>query len=454
MTEYTSSPEAIQVWSSARERTAHWIKRQNGDDFDLLSPSVPPSILSDEDALSYGPSDSESSSSSIPPRMLLHYTDGRPDIPISRDARHIRSRSYSQSHAQPRGFIPPEADYAMSSSRSGRFGAPSHHPPVPSAPSRHAQTLSYASGPFLGPPHQAHITPPASPEHIVVLPSPQGEDPPNASHTAAAGVPSHHSQPIRSRAATLTSVHHPQPLPAGSGGYPSNRSQQPTLHAPSPRHAFNPSHISRQAAQSPQLAYSQSDPLPSGSARYAEHTSRPDSRLPYAYAPPAIVYAPSSRHPGPRYAPPAIVYSPSAHAHQGPARGAAPSIAYSQSDPLPHGHTPRYAPGPPPSSRGVTPHADPRGSTRSRGHARSHSVNPGHRRVRIQGQSQSSSRSPTPPLSDAGSQTSGSTYYVLPTPGQKVQIIVSPPVSRHCPSDLDQPRPPFYSNLARRPVRL
>ena len=315
------------------------------------------------------------------------------------------------------------------------------------------------------------MTTPASPEHIVILPSPQEEDAPGAAGTASSNhshvPPSHHGSQPHSRTPTARSVQHPQPIRA-NGAYTAVPAQQSTVHAPSPRHAYDTSHASRAASHSPALAFSQSQPL---SGAHGGAPSRPSTILPYAYSPPAIVYAPSGRN-GSQYAPPQIVYSPSSHGHsrhssQHPSqrqpqhpphhppypRGQAPgSIAYSQSDPLPLTHSQHGMTTAPPNPRIVietnrshNSHArvhsrsqsvsrcqsvsQGQSANRSQSVSRSQSINTSHhgghsRRGRSPIRSRSPSRSPTP-SDDAGSHTSGSTYYILPTPGQKVQIIVS-----------------------------
>jgi hypothetical protein len=457
MTEYTTSSEAIREFLWSRERTARWVHQHYGHDTELLSPSVPPSIISDDDALSYGPSESEESSHSTPPRMILRWNDGRPDIPVGGSSNYARSRS--QSHPHPFSHRAGSLDDAPPLPPVGVNGfhpsAPSHHLSaalVPSTHSRYGQTPSYASGPFVTPPGQAHITPPPSPEHIVVLPSPQDENPP-VGGTVPTGYshvpPSHHGSQHSSRNPTVRSVQHPQPGRT-NGAYSSVTAQQSAIHAPSPRHAYNPSHTSRNATHSPDLSYSQSQPVP---AAHGGAPSRPGTVLPYVYSPPAIVYAPSGRH-GSHYTPPQIVYSPSSHPQRIQAHGQAPSIAYSQSDPLPLTHSYHGMTTAPPGPR-IMVNTSKHGSQGARSHSharsRSHSLSTSRhgRGQRHHSPSRSPSRSPSP--SEAGSRTSGSTYYVLPTPGQKVQIIVSSVLLYQKYPVLTCPGCMECSNRARRP---
>ena len=388
MTEYATDPEAIQEFLHARDRCANWVNIHS-QGLGFVSPSSPPSILSDDDAPSYGPSESDASSShSIPPRMLLRYDDGRPDIPISHDRSPTHSRAHPQSSRHTR-------------SRSGSLPA---HADIP--PARYAQSLSYASG--------SRFAPVGQPENIRVLPSRQAEE----AQRAPASSSSHRSRGPPAQAIFpphQPSIHDRVP-PLADPLHTSNRA----VHGSSPRHAGPPIPVLASPVNS-----SPTQSAPGGSRFYEQPgmaASMVHPGLSYNYSPPAIVYAPSGRHGRSNYQPPAIVYSPSSHAHR-----RAPGIAYSRSDPLPHS-TPYPSQGPPgstpfPSAHGSTSHRSrPRAqSTTERAQSRGRSSRPSTTRDRGR------TRSPTPSLSqsDTSSDTSGSTYYVLPSPGQKVQIIVS-----------------------------
>ncbi|KAI0942053.1 hypothetical protein AcV7_002588 [Taiwanofungus camphoratus] len=473
MTEYTTSSEAIREFMSARERTALWVRTHSraGVEPVFSSPSVPPSTPSDSDAPSYGPSDSdEGSSHSLPPRMVLRYNDGRPDIPIAQEPSGInglfpRSRRRGNAPLNPPG-VPPV------SPRHSRSKSGSHVPAVPSQTaqiaSRHAQSLSYATSHHTAAPQPPQSSPTSPrPESIVVFPSRQATETPHTT-VPIPSASSHHSHygsgPHSRSLSTEAALAGPEPQilytntpPAPEDIRPlhnpssphSHHSSQHNIIAPSPRHAFNPSQIPVPAGPPP-IAYSQSQPLPPSNGfngvntRFVEQrmpSSRAQSQLPYTYSPPAIVYAPSSKHSRSNYAPPAIVYSPSASHHAHP-RQHAPSITYSHSAPLPQApHQSAH-----PSHAGPTPYHSVHGSISRRpgsaipeepmntGHHRSHggrsrggSVSRGRAPapdiITIE---HSRSRSPTPSESgsEPGSRTSGSTYYVLPTPGQKVKLIV------------------------------
>ncbi|RPD69530.1 hypothetical protein L226DRAFT_539707 [Lentinus tigrinus ALCF2SS1-7] len=433
MTEYATDPETIQEYLNSRERCANWVNIHS-QGLSYVSPSSPPSILSDDDTPMYGPSESDASSShSLPPRMLLRYDDGRPDIPISQDPSPTHSRGQPQS--------------SRHRSRSGSFAPPAPAAAdVPHHPARYAQTLSYASG--------SRYAPTGAPENIRVLPSRQAED---SQRMPASTSSSHRSRapPPAQGIFQQPSIHDRVP-PLADHLHTSNRS----VFAPTPRHATTTSAQPIPVIASP----THSHPAPGGSRFYEQPgmaASTMQNGLPYHYAPPAIVYAPSGRHAS-KYQPPAIVYSPSSH---GTRRAPAPGIAYSRSDPLPH--PTQYSP----VNAGSTPFPPVHGSSSHHSRPRAHST-AGHEQSggRTHGGVPSSSRSRTrtrtpslsPSDSDTSSDTSGSTYYVLPSPGQKVQIIVpnsasvytskphthsSSSRSPRSPTSPESPKKPFLARI-------
>lgn len=466
MTEYTTSSEAIREYMAARERTALWVNEHApaGAAKAFVSPSYPPSIISDSDAPSYGPSDSdEESSHSLPPRMVLRYNDGRPDIPIAHDAPipNAHPPLPRQTHG-PDGLPSHPAQNPTQHSRS-RSG--SHALPIPNpqshVPSRHAQSLSYATSHHTIIP-QPHIPPSRSPESIVVLPSQQAEDseplaPPPTSisqntspHSQSSRLAPSGPRPLPSRSSIGTAPPRSREVDRSKPPQSPTRSQHNVL-APAPRHASNVVHTAHLVSPSPPIAHSHSQPVPPqvGGARYyggSYHapTSRAQSQLPYQYLPPAIVYAPSSKRSKLNYAPPAIVYTPSTHHPHN--RAGAPSITFSHSVPVPPpaeraAYHPQAGPSMYPAGHGSSSHGasmvarqGSAGGSHSRSRERGRSLSRG--TSAATGRTTSSglviidhapSPSGTPSLtsSECGSQTSGSTYYVLPSPGQKVQIIVS-----------------------------
>lgn len=452
---------------SARERTALWVNAHspNGTVPAFVPPSYPPSLVTDSDAPSYGPTDSdEESSHSLPPRMVLRYNDGRPDIPITTE---YNPHSGTHFRAAPKMHsAEPRTHPTHRRSRSGSHATPVGH--VPSqVPPRHVQSLSYASQPVMEP--LAMPEPPRSPESIVVLPSRQGSQ--NTQSTSQTSQSLHHAPPSHHQPSSSFDAALQVPLPPSTisqipqrpshFGGASHHSSHPSQHgivSPSPRRAFDPSQIPLPAS-SPPLSQSHSQPLPGPTPRAATSfvphppSSRIESQLPYSYSPPAIVYAPSSKHSRSHYAPPAIVYSPSA-THHAPSRHA-PSMTYSRSDPLPHtAHHQRAGSGSSAYQSGqgsmrlrrpgpTIPEEDPRivgrydrtverdrGRSRSRGRSVARTRTPAESVMYVEDH-----ELPPPPRgqtpSDAfedederGTQASGSTYYVLPTPGQKVKLIV------------------------------
>ncbi|TFK81050.1 hypothetical protein K466DRAFT_558396 [Polyporus arcularius HHB13444] len=418
MTEYATDPETIQEYLNSRDRCANWVNIHS-QGLSYVSPSSPPSILSDDDLPLSGSSVSDAASShSLPPRMLLRYGDGRGDIPISHDSSPTHSHQPQSSRHRSRSGsqIPPAAA------------------DVPHHPARYAQTLSYASG--------SRYAPTGAPENIRVLPSRQAED----SQRMPASSSSH-----RSRGPPAQAIFHP-PQPSIHDRVPPLadplRTSRRSVHAPTPRHATSSS-----AQPIPVIASPTHSQLAAGGSRFYEQPGMAASTmqhgLPYAYSPPAIVYAPSGRH-GSKYQPPAIVYSPSSH---GQRRAPAPGIAYSRSDPLPH--PTNYSP----------VHSGAHGSSsRQRAHSTAgHEQGRGRSHVDMSSSSRSRTRTRTPSLSpsdsDTSSDTSGSTYYVLPSPGQKVQIIVpnsasvytskpqSSSRSPHSPSSPQSPKKPFLARI-------
>lgn len=84
------------------DRTAYWVQTHSYVNAPLYSPSVPPSEI--DGYLSSPPSDA-GSTHSIPPKMVLRYDDGRPDIPISRtDERYGRHSRRGYDTVDPRSY--------------------------------------------------------------------------------------------------------------------------------------------------------------------------------------------------------------------------------------------------------------------------------------------------------------------------------------------------------------
>jgi len=282
MTAYTSSPEAIREYMTAKERTEWWIRHHPSAE--QYSPSAPPSDRDDleEDGQSYTVYDSDAESThSVPPKMLLKYGDGRPDIPISHwyhdeDPHHGSKR---------------END-----------GAQSRTPPHQSHRRGRSDQLMRPAGLHMD------ATSAPYPEEIRVLPSQSTATPKSATsqdRRRAKSQPRHGYSP----------PHEPAPpLPR----YPSQHT--PTLHTiytPTPR----PMHPTTFLPPAPQVAYSQSHPMYHGRNAYTSRQS--ENILHRNISPPSIAYA--SRHSKNNYAPPTMIH----HQH------GAPGLTFSQSAPLP-----------------------------------------------------------------------------------------------------------------------
>ncbi|KIM86277.1 hypothetical protein PILCRDRAFT_816226 [Piloderma croceum F 1598] len=381
MTEYTSSPEAIQEYMSAKERTAWWIRHQPPDE--RYSPSAPPSERDelDTDAQSNTVYESDAESThSVPPKMLLKYGDGRPDIPISHwhyDGNR-KPLSYASSKREPN--IAPSYGQPNQSHRRSRS-----EQPVIRTSSRHLQPKDSASMRY---PEEIRILPTRSPST-----EPQRSTPAQPQRRSKSQ-PRHGYSPPKEPA---------PPLPL----YPASQHTPQTIQTPNPRNIYQ----SSVPPHAPQVAYSQTHPQYRG-----QDASRYTENLPHrSRSPPSIVYAPGP-HSRSQYAPPALIH----HQHGAP--------------------LPRY-----PLVRGTTFPAPQGGlaSVNESTRTGSQRAPRGHADPRLL-----ASRSPSP-----SSQESGSTYYVLPTPGQKVQIISPDRSTMHSTSQAPSPtlsshsKKPFFSRF-------
>ncbi|KAJ7073954.1 hypothetical protein C8F01DRAFT_5269 [Mycena amicta] len=83
MTEYTTSSQAIRDYLSSKERTKHWVLNRAEPPDLCYSPSVAPSVFNGNDNdFVLPPASDTGSSHSLPPKMVLRYSDGRPDEAI------------------------------------------------------------------------------------------------------------------------------------------------------------------------------------------------------------------------------------------------------------------------------------------------------------------------------------------------------------------------------------
>lgn len=387
MTEYTSSPEAIREYMSSRERTAYWVQAHQPNETEFYSPSVPPIVLDDPPSPISPPSEVESTHS-LPPKMLLRYNDGRPDVPVSHW--HHEGHGVTRAGSKKRSEETVSRSQTLPYNSHGRSRVASHSQHSVSTTGRHASLHHEEQH------REEPVSPPRShsPEEIRVLPSHPIETPQNAPS-------SHYSH--RSKSLPANSISRGAMLSPSVSSHHSPA--QENVYTPSTHHVHPP-----QPLPPPQVSFSQSQPLPwHVDPGHTSHNFLPPHKLP-TRTPPAIVYAPP-HHSKSHYSPPTI-YSPYHNIN-----GAPGMLTYSHSAP-----TPRYP------HAGATPYPSVHGSThlsavheegrstrsRTRSSVRDRSLQPIRREA-----SSDSSRS-------SDSHDSGGTYYVIPTPGQKVHIIVSP----------------------------
>ena len=493
MTEYTTDPEAIAHYLAARNRTANWVDSLSGKT--LVAPSVPPSLVSDtDDGLSSQDSDAESSHS-LPPRMILRYPDGRPDVTVSAAAAAAASGWPPQSQKAP-GTSPTTYHHQHSAGRS-QPGSHGHHP---SNPNMHSRVPSNTVPLYVTPPPPVIAS---HPETIHVRPSPTSplsiqQSPPNSyfppdPHNDPAAPP--RSRSIRSSKSkrpqvslqmiysppVLSSQSHSAPVsPAGDTFQPTQPppplpQPPPPIISPSPLYGF-PSASS--PPEPPQAA------PPTGSGRTHSRTQsyssnhsypHPPAQLPTNSGPPPTLYhsgstaqrprrhssragshvdlqqssshnsngiSPSRRH---GHGPPSIVYAPSAnsssYAYNPPIITNQPPPSMTIHAPTPHrAHPQRMAQ----SISDPTPVGGSLGRSSTRGRlfedfSRTPSPNTARARAKESGKKDKSYRdklrrkqrdgggrgADNDDHDDGASVSSGSTYYVLPSPGQKIKVVVS-----------------------------
>jgi hypothetical protein len=521
MTEYTTDPEAISQYLAARNRTAHWVDSLTGKT--LAAPSFPPSLVSDtDDGLSSQDSDAESSHS-LPPRMVLRYPDGRPDVPVSTDPRwppqgqkpttptpfHTRLRAGSGTH----GYPPSNPNIH---SRAPSNAGPLYVSPPPPVVATHPETIHVRPSPTSPPPQHGpgsyfpsdahHLSSPPPPSRQRSMRSAPSSRPPPLSLQMIYMPPPPSSQsrsaPVSPTRESFRAAQQPPPLPPLSTSHPPIAAPSPVYGFPSPTSAHEPppptappthsrthsrshSHSSNHSYPHPQAAAAPPSAYPRNPAqRQRRHSSRtgtgghaeavqpqPQASVPYADSqnpgvgvgvgggpsfasgasgsgsrprgPPSIVYAPSANSSSYAYNPPLITSRPPphgsmvhdahsyAHAH---AHAHAHRMAQSISDPTPISASLGRN-----SSRGrMVEHLSRTpspGTARARGNEGSGAVGSGiMRKDRVRG-SRDKSRGRgggggernghgDDYNDEAASFSSGSTYYVLPSRGQKVKVVV------------------------------
>jgi len=254
MTEHTASPEPIKISGASDARIAHWVDTHIPYNGQFRSPDSPPSVVEEVELASHH--SDEGSSHSLPPKMVLKYSDGRGEIPIS----HWHYPHYPHRDPHYRAPAPrsrPQTPHQRSKSAMG------HRPPPPIYPLA-PEELDYES----------------APEDIQVLPAA-----PNAQPHRVTGSyrPRRSSEPYRDPT-------QPPPTRDVADVYdsPPPRYVTHTLNVPASVTHSHPQHIR--------------DPY-----NY-HHPSHPHSR---GNRPsPSIVYAPGDYHNTDHFAPPMIVHAP------------------------------------------------------------------------------------------------------------------------------------------------
>ncbi|KAG9318923.1 hypothetical protein JVU11DRAFT_1035 [Chiua virens] len=373
MTEYTTSPEAIEVGRNSRDRTVNWVRSHSPYNPHLHSPDSPPSVSGDiEDR------DSDDSSHSLPPKMVLRYGGGRADIPISHW--HYENRNDPSRHPRPRPNTP---YHSHDRARSATDVYPPPHPRYRDRdrPSSHHHAPRHGSLPRA---YEDDFSTP--PEEIHILPSDPKVQPHRSTGTYR---PRRSSEPQRRQPAQAAPLE-----------------DEPEVIEPLPPRP--PNHVEAP----PPVMYSHSqhihDPY---DHQHPSHSHSRGNR-----PPPSIVYAAGHHHASDHYVPPTIVYAP----HK------APGMTYTVSAPTGSGF-PQYP------RITATPYNPVRSNLSS-----------------VQEEPRYGPRAPSraqTPISDAASGDSGSTYYIIPTPGQKVKVLVGPEPSLYTASSTTKsassPRSPY-----------
>ncbi|KDR73691.1 hypothetical protein GALMADRAFT_71866 [Galerina marginata CBS 339.88] len=293
MTEYTTSSHAYREYMSARERTAYWIHSMSPQEAELYSPSVPPSVL--DGLVPSSPPSEADSTDSTPPKMVLRYNDGRPDVPIPHpNAAYGMGRSGSKRHQEPN----------LGRSRTLSY----NHSP------NHTRSGSSSESPSYRAQSRRHDPDSRAPEEIRILPS-YGDVPTSSSSSR----PSHN----RSRSVPRTSDRH--------------QDHEPVPDLPP---FLPPPHMQSQSPYYPSQA-AQPHSAPPQQVSFAPQPHHQWPRHAHAKHPPAIIYAPSHHTQRPNYSPPAMFHHPPQMGPNG--------MIYSHSAPPAPGQYPPTYPTPYPS---------------------------------------------------------------------------------------------------------
>ena len=253
MTEHTASPEPIAKISGASdERIAHWVDTHIPYNGQFRSPDSPPSVVEEIERASHH--SDEDSSHSLPPKMVLKYSDGRGE-PISH-------WHYDPHYPHYRGPAPrsrPQTPHQRSKSAIG------HRPPPPIYPVDHGHPLA---------PEELDYD--SAPEDIQILPADPSAQPQRVTGSYR---PRRLSEPFRG---------HPPPPPTRDADVydsPPPRYVTQTLNVPASVTHSHPQHIrDPYNHHHPNHSYSRGN-RPPPSIVYNYHNTD-------HFTPPTIVHAP------------------------------------------------------------------------------------------------------------------------------------------------------------------
>jgi hypothetical protein len=281
MTEYTTSSQAYREYMTSRERTAYWVHTHNPLEAELYSPSVPPTII--DGLVPSSPPSEADSSHSTPPKMVLRYNDGRPDVPIP----HGMGRPASKPHQESNLGRSPTLSYG----NRARSGSGGDSPSFRSRSRRHDPVSR-------------------SPEEIRILPSYGAGEVPSSSTSSR---PGHY----RSKSVPRSSDRHHEDVPEVPFIPPAHlQTQSPYYNGAAP--------LGSQGGSPPPHQVSFAPPPHAWHPRNGGHPKHP----------PAIIYAPSHNSRQPQYSPPAMFHHPPQMGPNG--------MIYSHSAPVPGQYPPKY----------------------------------------------------------------------------------------------------------------
>jgi hypothetical protein len=385
---------------NSQQRLQHWLSQAPADE-GFYSPNVAPSILPNPDYVPPPASDCGSSHSE-PPQMVLHWPDGRPDVPIRRSSRYSGKQ--------------PEPSLNSSQKQGKRSSSGKSHMKSNSHPSR---SRDMVDAPIF-----------SLADEGAMIPRDMGGE--TASRHLAQ--PSHHSyvqshQSYQSRSRSL-----PRP-----SDLQSMQSSQHTIHAPpAPIPVDPPPGPPSIITSGHHFTQHHHSVVPSPTQTHVQFATPPhwhtwSSRAAAKHRPPAIIYAPSSHTQHYNYSPPMMTPYPPPPGPPPPPHPIPGGVTYSHSAPNPplaSWFSPRYP----------TPYPSAAGTAVAHSHKSSHKSGPRkHSRSRSRSRSGASkARVGDSDYSlvdiDAESDGSGSTYYVLPAQGQKVLVISPEDAMMYSPS--------------------